>query len=64
MTAAKFNTPGDLFAYAVSYDWSKGHEFNSPQLPRKVLLHRVQEAEIKPKQSGGVQAQMPKRIRS
>merc|ERR1719188_516540 len=50
VTAAKFNAPGDLFAYAVSYDWSKGHEGNHPQLPKGVYLHRVQEAEVKPKQ--------------
>merc|ERR1719265_3070400 len=48
-TAGKFNAQGDLFAYAVGYDWSKGHEFNSPNLPKKLLLHRVQEAEVKPK---------------
>ena len=31
ITAVQFNTPGDLFAYAVGYDWSKGHEFNNAQ---------------------------------
>ena len=25
LTAGKFNASGELFAYAVSYDWSKGH---------------------------------------
>jgi len=49
VTAAKFSAQGDLFAYAVGYDWSKGHEFNHPSLPRKLMLHRVQEAEVKPK---------------
>jgi len=49
--AGKFNAPGDLYAYAVSYDWSKGHEGNHPSLPKALLIHRVQEAEVKPKPS-------------
>mmetsp|Transcript_4322 Transcript_4322/g.8610 ORF Transcript_4322/g.8610 Transcript_4322/m.8610 type:complete len:359 (-) Transcript_4322:479-1555(-) len=51
VTAGKFNTSGDLYAYAVSYDWSKGHEFNHPSLPRAIMIHRIQEAEVKPKPS-------------
>lgn len=50
VTAGKFNAVGDMYAYSVSYDWSKGHEGNNPQLPRAILLHRVQESEVKPKQ--------------
>lgn len=43
ITATKFNTPGDIFAYAVSYDWSKGFEGNHANIPKKILLHRVLE---------------------
>eukprot|EP00811_Abedinium_folium_P009580 NODE_18854_length_872_cov_5.417450.p2 GENE.NODE_18854_length_872_cov_5.417450~~NODE_18854_length_872_cov_5.417450.p2 ORF type:complete len:92 (+),score=19.11 NODE_18854_length_872_cov_5.417450:322-597(+) len=50
ITAGKFNTTGELFAYAVSYDWSKGHEGNHPSLPKGIYLHRVTELEVKPKQ--------------
>lgn len=50
VTAGKFNAAGNMYAYAVSYDWSKGHEANSPQLPKGIMLHSVQEAEVKPKQ--------------
>lgn len=50
VNCCKFNAPGDLFAYSVSYDWSKGHEGNLMNLPKAILLHRVQEAEVKPKQ--------------
>mmetsp|Transcript_5155 Transcript_5155/g.12373 ORF Transcript_5155/g.12373 Transcript_5155/m.12373 type:complete len:364 (-) Transcript_5155:95-1186(-) len=53
VTAGKFNAQGDFFAYAVSYDWSKGHEVNSPQLPRGVYVHKVQEAEVRPKPTSG-----------
>lgn len=51
VTSGKFNAPGDMFAYAVSYDWSKGHEGNTPGLPKQIMLHKVQEAEVKPKQA-------------
>jgi len=50
VTSGKFNAAGDLYAYAVSYDWSKGHEGNFQGMPRAILVHRVQEAEVKPKQ--------------
>lgn len=54
ITQGKFNAPGDMFAYAVSYDWGKGHEGNHPSIPRSILLHRVKEAEVKPKNSSKV----------
>eukprot|EP00747_Dinoflagellata_sp_TGD_P185919 gnl/TRDRNA2_/TRDRNA2_42711_c0_seq1.p1 gnl/TRDRNA2_/TRDRNA2_42711_c0~~gnl/TRDRNA2_/TRDRNA2_42711_c0_seq1.p1 ORF type:complete len:355 (+),score=66.52 gnl/TRDRNA2_/TRDRNA2_42711_c0_seq1:149-1213(+) len=54
VTCGKFNAQGDMYAYAVSYDWSKGHEFNSPQLPKKIYLHRVLENEVKPKAGSNV----------
>jgi len=50
ITKSAFNKDGQIFAYAVSYDWSKGHEGNHPSLPRAIFIHRVQEAEVKPKQ--------------
>jgi len=49
VVAGKFNATGDLWAYAVSYDWSKGHEHNSPQLPRSIMIHKVLEDQVKPK---------------
>lgn len=49
VVAAKFNAPGDLFAYAVGYDWSKGHENNHPSLPKSLMIHKIQESEVKPK---------------
>ena len=41
------NRTGDIFAYAVSYDWSKGHAGNSPQHPNKIMLHPVPPEEMK-----------------
>lgn len=60
ITAGKFSGKGDMFAYAVGYDWSKGFEHNQASIPKKVFIHRVQEAEIKPKPGGGLNA-FPKR---
>jgi len=49
VTVGKFSAQGDMYAYAVSYDWAKGHEYNHPSLPKAVMVHKVQEAEVKPK---------------
>jgi len=44
-----FNRNGTIFAYAVSYDWSKGHSGNTPNHPNKVMLHPIKEDEAKPR---------------
>lgn len=43
-----FNARGQIFAYAVSYDWSKGHEFYNPQSKNYIFLHPCYE-ELKPR---------------
>ncbi|KAG0637664.1 WD40-repeat-containing domain protein [Tuber brumale] len=47
--ATAFNRNGSIFAYAISYDWSKGHQANNPQYPIKVMLHPIKEDEAKPR---------------
>lgn len=47
--ATAFNRNGSIFAYAISYDWSKGHQSNNPQYPIKVMLHPIKDDEAKPK---------------
>jgi len=43
-----FNSDGKIFAYASSYDWSKGSEFYNPQTAKNyIFLHAVQDNEIK-----------------
>ncbi|PSR83501.1 WD40-repeat-containing domain protein [Coniella lustricola] len=49
ITATTFNKNGNIFAYAVSYDWSKGYQANNPQQPIKLMLHPVQPDECKPR---------------
>ncbi|XP_076317647.1 ribonucleic acid export 1 [Tachypleus tridentatus] len=43
-----FNARGEIFAYAVSYDWSKGHEYYNPQKKNYIFLHPCFE-ELKPR---------------
>lgn len=51
ISCAKFNASGNIFAYAASYEWSKGHAFNTPGQPNanQILLHYTTEDEISPK---------------
>jgi len=43
---ATFNNAGNLYAYALSYDWSRGGEPHNPQTPNNILLHYVKPDEI------------------
>ena len=51
ITATTFNKNGSIFAYAVSYDWSKGYQHNTQNYPIKVMLHPVTNDECKPRPS-------------
>ncbi|KAF5199803.1 mRNA export factor [Thalictrum thalictroides] len=45
-----FNNDGSIFAYAVSYDWSKGAENHNPATAKNyIYLHLPQETEVKGK---------------
>lgn len=47
ISAAAFNSTGNLFAYASSYDWSKGSMH--VQAGNEIFIHCVTEEEIRPK---------------
>lgn len=49
ISATDFNHNGNIFAYAVSYDWSKGYSFNTAQTPNKIMLHPIVGDECKPR---------------
>lgn len=53
ISAAAFNADGSMFAYGVSYDWSKGVEYYNPQQKNYILIHNTTEAEIKSKGKTG-----------
>lgn len=48
ITNCAFNANGQIFAYAVGYDWSKGHEYFNPAKKPKIFLRSCFE-EMKPK---------------
>ncbi|KAL0567659.1 RNA export factor gle2 [Marasmius crinis-equi] len=47
ISCSSFNRTGSIFAYAVSYDWSKGHSGMTPGHPNKLMLHACKEEEVK-----------------
>lgn len=49
ITATGYNHNGTLWAYAISYDWSKGYASNNPQYSNKIMLHHVLEEDCRQK---------------
>lgn len=39
ITCGRFSGDGKLFAYAVGYDWSKGHQHYNKQGPNEIMMH-------------------------
>lgn len=45
-----FNRNGTILAYAISYDWTKGHKFHATEgQVNRLMLHAVKEIEVQPK---------------
>jgi mRNA export factor len=43
-----FNRTGNIFAYAVSYDWTKGHQAHATQgNTNRLMLHAVKDEEVR-----------------
>eukprot|EP00124_Ichthyophonus_hoferi_P001358 Ihof_evm6s68 gene=Ihof_evmTU6s68 len=54
ITAASFSPNGTIYAYALSYDWSRGHEYYDRNIMKPtILLHGECMTELKPKPSTG-----------
>lgn len=51
ISCCDFNHTGNYFAYASSYDWSKGHEFHNPQQKNYIFIRQVKD-ELKPRKKG------------
>jgi len=49
ITCSAFSSNGQIFAYAVSYDWSRGHEYYNPQKKNYIFLRNCYE-DLKPRQ--------------
>ncbi|EKM51871.1 uncharacterized protein PHACADRAFT_199377 [Phanerochaete carnosa HHB-10118-sp] len=48
ISATAFNHTGSVLAYAVSYDWHKGHMGNVPGMPNRIMLHSCKDDEVRP----------------
>ncbi|KAI2626686.1 WD40 repeat-like protein [Hypoxylon sp. NC1633] len=56
ITSTAFSPNGGFFAYAVGYDWSKGHSSNLPTLDNKLVIHPLTKDERLPMKMGwGIQ---------
>ncbi|KAI9342471.1 WD40-repeat-containing domain protein [Zopfochytrium polystomum] len=53
IAATAFNRTGTIFAYAASYDWSKGHEHYKQGMQNQIYLHAVKDEDIKSKPRTG-----------
>ncbi|KAK4958396.1 RNA export factor gle2 [Elasticomyces elasticus] len=53
ISSTAFDRTGNIFAYAVSYDWSKGYQGSVQGAANKVMLHPVIGDECKPRPKGG-----------
>ncbi|KAJ8033266.1 mRNA export factor [Holothuria leucospilota] len=49
ITCCSFDAKGQIFGYAVSYDWSKGHEFFSTQKKNQIFLRANANEELRPR---------------
>lgn len=49
ITATCFNSDGTIFAYAISYDWSKGLAGKPANAQPQIFLHSVKPKEITPR---------------
>jgi len=49
ISATAFSRNGEIFAYAASYDWSKGYAQHTPTSVNKIMLHPIAADECKPK---------------
>jgi len=50
ISCAAFNTLGNIYAYACSYDWSKGADVYNPVTSKNIIyLHTTTDAETKPR---------------
>ncbi|KAI8970235.1 WD40-repeat-containing domain protein [Mycotypha africana] len=50
IACTNYNRTGNIFAYAISYDWTKGHQFYATEgQMNKVMLHPITDEESKPK---------------
>lgn len=51
--AGAFNKDGNIFAYALSYDWARGYaEYNPQTAKNTIMLHPLQDGEVQKRAAG------------
>ncbi|KIY43860.1 WD40 repeat-like protein [Fistulina hepatica ATCC 64428] len=50
VSTVAFNHLGNIAAYAISYDWSKGYKGMTPSQPNRIMLHACQDEEVRRRQ--------------
>lgn len=52
--SGSFNRDGTIYAYALSYDWSRGYaEYNPQTAKNTIMLHALQEGEVQKRPATG-----------
>lgn len=46
IAAAKFNSRGNIYAYAISYEWGQGADNYNASIPHEIFLHITPDTEI------------------
>ena len=54
ISCGDFNRDGTIYAYAASYEWSKGGDNPMANQPNNIYLHSVAETEVKPRQKSSL----------
>lgn len=49
VSCTAFSRTGNYFAYAISYDWSKGHEYYKPDGKNAIMIHPVADSDVRPR---------------
>ncbi|KAI8867672.1 WD40 repeat-like protein [Ramicandelaber brevisporus] len=49
IVSAAYNHTGNIFAYALGYDWGKGYKNRDPNIKERIMLHACTDEETKPK---------------
>lgn len=49
--ATAFSRTGNYLAYALSYDWSKGHEYYQAGAKNSIMIHPINDSDVKPRGS-------------
>ena len=54
IASGSFNKEGTIYAYALSYEWSRGcHEYNPQTAKNTIMLHALSDSEVQKRPPAG-----------